>query len=284
MELAQAFLRLGSKVTLLARHTLMYREDPAIGAELYKVLKSEGMHILKHTQADSVHFKKGWFSSGEFSVKTKYRMIKGDQLLIAAGRWPNTESLDLDKAGVKTDRSGAIRVDRHMQSNVAHIYAAGDCTDLPQFVYVAAAAGNRAGVNMTGGCALLDLSAMPVVMFTDPQMATVGLNEDQAKAQNIEINVRTLRLDKVPRALVNFETRGFVKLVAEKQSRRIIGVQIVAEDAGEMIQTAVLAIRHEMTVDALAGQIFPYLTMIEALKLCAQTFNNDVNQLSCCAG
>ncbi len=91
-------------------------------------------------------------------------------------------------------------------------------------------------------------------------------------------------MDNVPRALANFETNGFVKLVAEKASGRLLGVQIVAPEAGEMIQTAVLAIRNQMTVEDLAGQLFPYLTMVEGLKLCAQTFTKDVKQLSCCAG
>ncbi|MGH8549883.1 MAG: mercury(II) reductase, partial [Methylococcales bacterium] len=284
LELAQAFLRLGSKVTLLARHTLMYSEDPAIGAELQKVLEAEGMRILTHTHAEAIHYKKGLFSSGKFIVNTAHEIIQGEHLLIATGRPPNTESLALDKAGVKTHRSGAVQVDDQLRTSVDHIYAAGDCTSQPQFVYVAAAAGTRAAINMTGGDASLDLSAMPAVIFTDPQMATVGLNEAQAHTRNIETESRTLTLDNVPRALANFETRGFVKLVAEKASGRLLGVQIVAPEAGEMIQTAALAIRNRMTVDELAGQLFPYLTMVEGLKLCAQTFAKDVKQLSCCAG
>lgn len=284
LELSQAFLRLGSRVTLLALHTLMYSEDPAIGAELQKVLEAEGMRILTHTRAETIQYKKGLFSSGRFIVNTAHEIIRGDRLLIATGRPPNTEALALDKAGVKTHHSGAIQIDDRMRTSVEHIYAAGDCTNQPQFVYVAAAAGTRAAINMTGGDAALDLSAMPAVMFTDPQMATVGLNEAQAHTQNIETESRTLTLDNVPRALANFETRGFVKLVAEKTGGQLLGVQIVAPEAGEMIQTAALAIRNRMTVDELAGQLFPYLTMVEGLKLCAQTFAKDVKQLSCCAG
>lgn len=284
LELAQAFQRLGSKVTLLARHTLLYHEDPAIGAELQKMLENEGMRILTHTRADAIQYKKGLFSSGKFIVSIGRECITGDHLLIAAGRPPNTESLALEKASVKISRSGAVKVDGHMRTSVEHIYAAGDCTDQPQFVYVAAAAGTRAAINMLGGDAVLDLSAMPAVMFTDPQMATVGLSEAQAHSLDIETDSSTLTLDNVPRALANFETHGFVKLVVEKATGRLLGAQIVAPEAGEMIQTAALAIRHRMTVDDLAGQLFPYLTMVEGLKLCAQTFAKDVKQLSCCAG
>ena len=100
----------------------------------------------------------------------------------------------------------------------------------------------------------------------------------------IMINSRTLSLDNVPRALANFDTRGFIKLVAEKGSGRLLGAQVLAAEGGEIIQTAVFAIRHGMTVQALAGELFPYLTMAEGLKLCAQTFFKDVKQLSCCAG
>lgn len=284
LELAQAFLRLGSKVTLLARHTLMYSDDPAIGAELQKVLEAEGMRVLTHTQAKAIRYKKGLFSAGRFIVNTKHGEIQGDQLLVATGRPPNTESLALNKAGVASDWAGAIEVDDHMRSSVGHIYAAGDCTSQPQFVYVAAAAGTRAAINMAGGDAALDLSAMPAVMFTDPQVATAGLSEAEAETQNIKTESRTLALDNVPRALANFETHGFVKLVAAAETGRLLGVQIVASEAGEMIQTAALALRNRMTVDELAGQLFPYLTMVEGIKLCAQTFAKDVKQLSCCAG
>jgi mercuric reductase len=137
---------------------------------------------------------------------------------------------------------------------------------------------------MTGGDATLDLSAMPAVVFTDPQVATVGLTEAEAQRQNIETDSRTLSLENVPRALANFDTRGFIKLVAEAGSGRLLGVQAVAAEAGELIQTATLAIRNRMTVQELADQLFPYLTMVEGLKLTAQTFTKDVTQLSCCAG
>ena len=138
---------------------------------------------------------------------------------------------------------------------------------------------------MTGGDVSLDLSAMPEVIFTDPQIATVGFSEADAKAKGYVIESRTLNLEDVPRALVNFDTLGFIKIVAERDSGRLLGVQAVAEgEAGELIQTAVMALRTGMTVNEIADELFPYLTMVEGLKLCAQTFTKDVKQLSCCAG
>ena len=163
-------------------------------------------------------------------------------------------------------------------------YAAGDCTIHPQFGYVAAAGGSRAAINMTEGEAKLDLSAMPGVMFTDPQVATVGLSEAEAVARGYSVDTRLLDLENVPRALVNFDTQGFIKMVAERNSGRLLGVQIVAAEGGEIIQTAVMALRAGLTVQEIGDDLFPYLTMVEALKLCAQTFTKDVKQLSCCAG
>ncbi len=285
LELAQAYLRLGSQVTLLARHSLLLNEDPDIGAQLHKILESEGMTILDHTQAEAVSYKKGLFSSGKFSLKTTNgQTLKADQLLIATGRPPNTKDLSLDKVGVVTGKDGTITIDDHMRTNVEHIYAAGDCSNQPQFVYVAAAAGTRAAINMTGGDAAINLSTMPAVMFTDPQMATVGLTEAEAQQNNIDTDTRLLSLENVPRSLANFETSGFIKLVMDNKNGRLIGAQILAPEAGEMIQTAVLAIHNKMTIEDLAGQLFPYLTMVEGIKLCAQTFNKDVKELSCCAG
>lgn len=279
LELAQAFLRLGSRVTLIARSQLLSREDPALGAGLKTILEGEGMRILTGTEVKNVRF-----DGKLFQVNIGSETPSGDRFLVATGRKPNTAGMNLDSAEVNTDASGAVIIDDHMRTSVPHIYAAGDCTNQPQFVYVAAAAGTRAAINMTGGDAALDLSAMPAVVFTDPQVATVGLSEAQAARLGLETDSRTLSLDNVPRALANFDTRGFIKLVMEKASGRLLGAQVLAAEGGEVIQTAVLAIRNRMTVEELAGQLFPYLTMVEGLKLCAQTFFKDVKQLSCCAG
>lgn len=278
LELAQAFARLGSQVTILARSTLFFREDPAIGEAITAAFRAEGITVLEHTQTSNVvHL------DGEFILTTGYGEIRADQLLVATGRTPNTHNLALDAAGITINAQGAIVIDKSMRTSATHIYAAGDCTDQPQFVYVAAA-GTRAAINMTEGDASLNLTAMPAVVFTDPQVATVGYSEAEAHHDGIKTDSRTLTLDNVPRALANFDTRGFIKLVVEEGSGRLIGVQAVTPEAGELIQTAALAIRHRMTVKELADQLFPYLTMVEGLKLAAQTFSKDVKQLSCCAG
>lgn len=279
LELAQAFLRLGSRVTMIVRSRILSRSDRAIGDAIEQVLIDEGMRILVGSQIERVHH-----DGQKFTVQVNGESIGGDRLLIATGRQPNTGGLALENSGVLTNEKGAIAVDEFLRTSNPAIYAAGDCTTNPEYVYVAAAAGTRAAVNMLGGSERLDLSVVPGVVFTDPQIATVGLDESAARQNGFRVDTRTLTLDNVPRALAHFDTRGFIKLVAEVESGRLLGVQAVAAQAGELIQTAAVAIRAQMTVNDLASQLFPYLTMVEGLKLAAQTFTKDVKQLSCCAG
>lgn len=279
VEIAQAYRRLGSEVTMLARNRLLSKEDPALGQGLTHAFEAEGIHVYTETIASRVSFR-----AGTFTIDIPGATLTGDALLIATGRTANTTELNLNVAGIATNANGSILVDGQMRTSASNIFAVGDCTTQPQFVYVAAAAGTRAAINMTGGDAALDLTTMPAVIFTDPQVATVGLTEEAARLANVHAESRTLTLDNVPRSLANFDTHGFVKLVVNADNDRLIGAQILAPEAGEMIQCAALAIRYHMTVQDLADQLFPYLTMVEGIKLCAQTFMRDVTQLSCCAG
>lgn len=278
-ELAQAFRRLGSEVTVIARSTLLSRLDPELGRGLQEAFGSEGIRVVTHTVPERVTH-----DGGVFHITAGAETITADRLLLAVGRRPNTAPLDLAAAGVAVDERGAVIVNERLETSAPGIYAAGDCTALPQFVYVAAAAGTRAAINMTGGDARLQLDVVPEVVFTDPQVAVVGLDEREARERGIEAESRTLPLEAVPRALANFETRGFIKLVAERSSGRLLGAQVLAAEGGEIIQSAALVIAAGMTIERLANQLFPYLTMVEGLKLAAQTFTRDVSQLSCCAG
>ena len=218
-------------------------DDPAIGEAVTAAFRAEGITVLTQTQASAVTY-----CDRQFILTTAQGELKVDQLLVATGRTPNTASLNLERAGVTFDSQHRILIDQGMRTSASNIYAAGDCTDQPQYVYVAAAAGTRAGINMTGGDVKLDLDAMPAVVFTDPQVATVGYSEAEAQRIGLQTESRTLTLDNVPRALANFDTRGFIKLVAEAGSGRILGVRAVTPEAGEIIQTAAIAIRARMTV------------------------------------
>jgi mercuric reductase len=158
-------------------------------------------------------------------------------------------------------------------------------TGRDQFVYMAAYGAKIAAKNALNGDGLTyDNNAMPWVVFTDPQVAGVGLTEAQAREAGRSVKTSVLPLDQVPRALAARDTRGLIKLVAEDKTGRLLGAHILAPEGADAIQTAALALKHGMTVQDLAQTIFPYLTTVEGLKLAAQTFEKDVKKLSCCAG
>ncbi|HXF68528.1 MAG TPA: hypothetical protein VNK89_01865 [Thermoflexus sp.] len=153
------------------------------------------------------------------------------------------------------------------------------------FVYVAAASGTVATENaLLGNHQTLDRSALPRVTFTDPEVAAAGLTEAQAREQGYASKVSLLPLDLVPRARVAFDTRGLIKLVADAETDRLLGVHVLAPEAGEVIQAGVLVLKGGYTTRDLGNTLFPYLTWVEGLKLAAQGFARDVARLSCCAG
>jgi mercuric reductase len=165
------------------------------------------------------------------------------------------------------------------------VYAAGDVTGRDEFVYMAAYGAKIAAKNaMNGNSLAYDNSIMPAVVFTDPQVASVGLTEAEARNRGIDIKTSVLTLDNVPRAIAARDTRGLIKLIAESKTGKLIGAHILAPEGSDSIQTATMAIKAGMTYQDIASMIFPYLTTVEGLKLAAQTFDVDVKKLSCCAG
>jgi mercuric reductase len=171
-----------------------------------------------------------------------------------------------------------------MQTSRPGIYAAGDVTDRDQFVYMAAYGAKLAAKNAMGGQERYDNAAMPWVVFTDPQVAGVGLTEAQARDAGHEVKTSLLILDNVPRALAARDTRGLIKLAADAKTDRLLGDVIMAPEGADSVQTLALALKFGMTTGALGETIFPYLTTVEGLKLTAQTSDKDVAKLSCCAG
>ena len=170
-----------------------------------------------------------------------------------------------------------------MRTSNPRVFAAGDVTLGPQFVYVAANEGAIVAGNALGGSWKVDLSTVPGVIFTNPSVATVGLTEAKARAAGFQVKSSILPASAVPRALANRWTAGVFKLVADAETDRILGAHVVAENAGEVIYAATLAVKFRLTVADLTSTFAPYLTMAEGLKLTAQTFGRDVSKLSCCA-
>lgn len=284
LELAQMFARLGVEVTVLeALPRVLPGEDPAIGNALGGYLRVEGLHI--HTGAQIEYVGQGPRGySVSFREGGRPGTAQAEQLLIAAGRRPNTQGFGLEALGVTLGAKGEILVDEFLKTANPHVYAAGDVLGDPMFVYVAAYGGTLAAENALGGNARrYDLSVLPKVTFTDPAVASVGLSEVEARGHGINSMAVVLPLEHVPRALVARDTRGFVNLVADGATRRVIGAHILAAEAGEMITEPTLAIKYGLTIDELTSTFHPYLTLSEGIKLAAQAFDRDVRKLSCCA-
>jgi mercuric reductase len=284
LELAQMFARLGVKVTVLeALPRVVPAEDPDVGNALGDYLREEGLDVYAGVQIQQVG-RAGDRYTVSFKDGSKPRAARAEQLLVATGRWANTTGFGLETVGVTLGKKGEIVVNTFLQTANPDIYAAGDVLGDPMFVYVAAYGGTLAAENaLTGNVRRYDLTALPKVTFTDPAVASVGLTEDQARAQGIEPLVSKLPLEHVPRALAARDTRGFVKLVADAANKKIIGAHILAAEAGEMITEPVLAIKLGLTIEDLTSTFHPYLTLSEGIKLAAQTFTKDVAKLSCCA-
>lgn len=285
LELGQLFHNLGAKVTLMQRSARLLKEyDPEISDAVTQIVTEQGIELLTGAAYEKVEEANG-IKRIFIEVNGEKHVVEAEQLLVAAGRRPNTDTLNLDAAGVKVGKRGEVIVGDDLRTSNSRVFAAGDVTMGPQFVYVAAYEGGIVADNAIGGLnRKTDLSVVPGVTFTNPAVATVGLTEDQAKQKGYKIKTSVLPLDAVPRAIVNRETTGVFKLVADEETLKIIGVHVVAENAGDVIYAGTLAVKFGLTIEDLRESLAPYLTMAEGLKLAALTFDKDVSKLSCCAG
>lgn len=284
VEIAQMFARAGVRVTIVCRSRLLPEAEPEIGAALSGYFRDEGIIVQQGGSYRNIAVSRDGVT---LRVDRDGDLVElnAERVLVATGRRPNTDGLGLKERGIRQMSNGGIAVDDQMQSSVAGIYAAGDVTGRDQFVYMAAYGAKLAAENAVNGAARrYDATTMPSVVFTDPQVASVGLTEQAAMSKGLKVRTSLLPLEYLPRALAARDTRGLIKLVAEAGTNRILGAHILAPEGSDSIQTAMLAIRFGMTVADLADMIFPYLTTVEGLKLAAQTFDKDITRLSCCAG
>jgi len=283
LEIAQMFSRLGSKVTIIQRSEILFQEDNDISAWMTDYLRTEGVEILNHTSIKEIN------KSGDNVLvnllKNEESFSKSfSEILLATGRKPNTKSLSLELAGIETSTDGSIIINEFGQTNIENIYAAGDVLATPALVYVAAYEGNLAAENaFTGNSRKSNYEVIPWVIFSDPQIAGIGLNESQAKAKGIEYDISLLELSNVPRAIAARDTRGFIKLLRQTGADRLIGARIIAPEGAELLMELSLMIRYQLPISEIAKELHPYLTLSEAVKLAAQTFDKDVKSLSCCA-
>jgi mercuric reductase len=283
LELGQVFANLGSNVTIVeALDRIAPLEEPEISEVMTQILEEQGIRVV--TRAKVMRVEAGSPKTVIAEAKGGELRLTGAEILVATGRRPVLEGLDLEKADIELDDRGGLVLDETLRTTNPNVLAAGDVTGAPQFVYVAAAQGTLAATNaITPAGNRMDYTALPRVTFTTPNIASVGLTDEQAVAAGYSCECRVVELRHVPRARVNLDTRGLFKIVADRPTGKVLGVHVLAEDGGDVILAAVYAVKAGMTVEELASTWAPYLTMAEGIKLTAQSFTTDVEMLSCCA-
>ena len=280
MEQAQLFAHLGARVTVIGR--LAPHAEPELREVMAAVFADEGITVIAEHATGVEPAEDGSITV----ITTSGEQVTAERMLVATGRHADTTALDLAAAGIDTDERGFVVIDEHQATSNPRVYAAGDVAGTPQYVYVAADSGRVAALNALAhdgtDAATVDYTGLPSVMFTRPQLASAGLTEEQALEQGPQCACRTFALEDVPRALVNRDTRGALKLVADASTGKVLGVHAVADGAGEIMLAATYAIKAGMTVDDLADTWAPYLTMAESLRIAAGLFRNEL-PTSCCA-
>ncbi|MBA2435133.1 MAG: mercury(II) reductase [Verrucomicrobiota bacterium] len=285
LELAQMFARMGSKVTVLQRSARILPDETSdLTDALTGYLREEGLEIVTGVELLSAAEE-----GGKAIIRTRVngapRTFSAARVLAATGRAYTTGNLGLETVGVATNADGSIQAGETLETSVPGIYAAGDVLGENLFVYTAAYEGALAAENaLNGSGRQRDYTGLPWVIFTDPQVAGVGLNEKGAAARGIEADATLLPLTHVPRSLAARDTRGFIKLVRERATDRLLGARILAPEGSELLMEISLAIKFGITARQLASSFHPYLTLSEGVKLAALTFDQDVEKLSCCAG
>jgi mercuric reductase len=290
LEFAQMYARFGTKVTLLQRSGKIIPEhEPEIADGLHTYLTEEGIEITTGVNVQEI-YQKGdskfvRTSSSSINGNKKTQTFEAEQLLMATGRKPNTADLHLENAGVKLRSNGTVAVNSEMRTSAAHIWAGGDVTGEPMLETLAAKEGATAAENaLIGTHKKIDLLSVPSAIFTSPQVASVGMTEEQMMQKYGYCSCRTLAMKDVPKALTVNDTKGLIKMAVDpKKDNRIVGVHILASIAADMIHEAVMAIKYRLTVNDIIDTVHVFPTMSEAIKLVATSFKQDVSKLSCCA-
>jgi len=281
-ELSQAMSRLGVKITIIeVLEQILPKEDKDVADWTEMLLEAEGIRVLRSSQVtrvsvrdDKVQFELVRRPRGAY--ESEPRQIVADSLLVSAGRVPNVEKLNLEAAGVNFNPRG-IEVNAYLQTSQPHIYAAGDIVGPFQFTHTADAQARVVVRNILMPFQLLrqkmDYSAVPSCTYTDPEIARVGLNETEAKRQNISYDLISLRINELDRSVVGREELGFIKVLTAKGTDKLLGVTIVAAHAGDLLHEFVLAMKHRIGVSQLATTIHAYPTFAELGRKVGDHYN-----------
>ncbi len=284
LEFSQMYSRFGTRVTLLRRSESIYKDtEPELAVRLRELLESEEISITL-----GVEYRKAWVENGRkhlsFLSDGKEVVVSGDEILLAAGKDPNTNGLALDIAGVKTNGKGAVTVNGFMQTSQPHIFAAGDVADLPMRLETTAAhEGTLAAQNALSGTEhVIDYDAVPYTIFTDPQLSGVGLTEEELMDREGICSCRTVSFENIPKAIITGRTEGLVRMVINPKTRRIHGVHFLSNQSSELASIAMTLIRNKNTIDDVIESMPVFPSLAESIKLVAISFTRDISAISCC--
>ena len=284
LEFGQMYARFGTRVTILQRGPLVFpRTEARLAQRLAEILQFEGLRIVTSATIDRARVVDGK-KEITYTVGGHTEIALADEILLATGKTANTARLRLSAAGVDMDARQAIRVTPFLQTSNANVYAAGDVTNLPKRLEMTAGReGTLAAENaLTGAQKQIDYDAVPYTVFTDPQLAGVGLTEDEQMERLGVCACRTIPLSEVPKALITKRTEGLIKMAIHPHTGQIMGVHILAPHASELVAEAMMLVRNRNTIDDVVESLPMFPTLSESIKLVALAFTRDISQLSCC--
>ncbi len=266
LEMAQALRRFGSRVTLIARGPqLASREDPDVAQAILELFRDEGIDVLLRTEVLNIKGVSGESVNLQTQNERGSRTIEGTDILVALGRTPNTQGIGLEKAGIKVDGNGHIQVNDRLETTAPSVWAMGECAGSPYFTHISEDDSRIVHANLNGGNRSTRDRLVPYCVFIDPPLGRVGLNESQAKADNIAFRVAHLPMEGVLRARTLSETRGFMKAIIDANSDRILGFTAFGPEAGEVIATIQVAMLAGQPYTLLRDTPFTHPTMNEGL-------------------
>ncbi len=281
LEMAQAFTHFGSTVTVVERMPhILPNADPEIAHELQKALEKEGIRFILNASVKRLQKSE----TGEKIVQIEGREpIACSHILMAVGITPNTDTLDLQKAGVQTDHRGFVKINKFLQTTQPHIYAAGDVAGTMFLETIAAKEGYFAAHNaLMGNQKWIDYLKVPLAVFTTPQVAMVGYTEKEYLKSHDDCYCRTLDLATIPKAQALKEQYGIIKMMVDPETDKVVGVSIVSNLAADLIHEATMTVKYGLTVDDIIDTVHVFPTMSEGLKRVAQAFRINVQKMSCC--
>jgi mercuric reductase len=285
LEFAQMYHHFGAQVTILQRSRVLREAEPEISRQVVRILTEEGIQIHESLQFLQVRESGGLKHIQVRLADGQQAEFVGQELLIGTGKEANSAQLGLEVPGVQTaGERRAVVVDGTMRTSASHVWAAGDVAQAPKRLETTAAKEGRLATDnaLRDAGRSMAYDDVPSVIFTTPTIASVGPTDRQANLQGLDCRCVTVPIALVPKAAILGDTRGVIKMVIERESRRVVGVHMVSQHAEESIHEAVLAIKFRMTIDDIRDTVHVFPTMSEAIKLVATAFDKDVSKLSCC--